>query len=92
VEQIWHDTEVSICCKLVRNELCVDEPVANDIGQDYDGVVGGFGGWEGEVHFICLVMYEYAAVHNWGEWNLLPPTCFISPTASPSCLTPMVQH
>lgn len=51
LEYIRHDNEVAISGKLVRDELRVDEFVADDVCEDQDCALGGTVGWVGEVGF-----------------------------------------
>jgi len=53
VEKIGHDDEVAVGGKLVGDELGVDKAAADDVGEDEDGVFGGFGRGVGEVGVDC---------------------------------------
>jgi len=79
---------------LVGDELGVDEFVADDVGENEDGVGGGLVFGVGEVGCGCVegVSVSGGRVCGEGEGEVLSPMLFISPLASPSCLTPMVQH
>jgi hypothetical protein len=93
LEEVGHDGPVAVGGELVGDQLGVDQGVAHDIGENDDGVggvlvlgVGDVGGdWRGGVSLL-------------GDWiagfggNILSLMVVSSPLASPSCLTPMVQH
>lgn len=62
VEEVRHDDEVAVGGELVGDELGVDEGVADHVGKDEDGVLGGFGGGVGEVGLDWNVRTELGSV------------------------------
>ena len=62
LEHIGHDDEIAIGGELVRDELGVDESVANDIGDDEDAVFGRLVGRIGEVCLDWMLsVFDYSS-------------------------------
>lgn len=55
MEDVWHDDKVAIRRELVRDELCIDECVADDIGEEKDAVCRGLVLGIGKVRIIWSV-------------------------------------
>jgi hypothetical protein len=102
VEKIWHQNKIPIGSELVSNKLRVVEAVADDIRNEQDCFLSRLILGVGDVGLNCDC--DQLAIHDSWTYTLLPgvtnketlhlqsPILIISPTASPSCLTPMVQH
>ena len=92
LEEIGHDDEVAVGGELVGDELGVDELMADHVGEDDDGDGGVLGLGVGDVGGDLGVWSGWEIERIWQGGDILPLMVLSSPFASPSCLTPMVQH
>jgi len=92
LEEIGHDDEVAVGGELVGDELGVDELMADHVGEDDDGGGGVLGLGVRNVGGDLRGWLDREIERVWRRGHILPLMVLSSPFASPSCLTPMVQH